>query len=345
MTQHTLPPGGADYPQRPPFFANRYLRQLLDSGAVQITGTEAFALLTVIVMTEDLMRYQRPPCFWNATLERQLNWSEDKLDRVRRKACNAGLLHYDRDGCRSQGFYWVLSPAWLETLPPAPESPAPLPPILRGMEPITRTGAGDSADVNAGDSADANAGLTFLNSPIPNSPPSPSPSEATWAVVEREMFRQGIHEARKPLESLASNHVPPALALDVLRYASETGAWEPGKVRRRLINLRPGDDARDPHGWMKPDRPDRVPQSARSTLPSGSDASAQRQSDARYRQLELFEDQVAGKTPQAIADAFAIPEPIRNRLVEYESWERIQQRNSALRYAVLEAIAHSISEN
>ena len=98
-----------EYPSdRTSFFAVRYIKWLMDSGAVQEVGPDALAVLIAVVMREDDTRYQRPVNFFNDQLaERCGIVSTHALIRARTRAVDAGLLNYDPATKRNPGRYFV----------------------------------------------------------------------------------------------------------------------------------------------------------------------------------------------------------------------------------------------
>ena len=153
------------------------------------------------------------------------------------------------------------------------------------------------------------------------------------------MLNQGIGETAEPLRSLQLTRCPPSLALGVLRYASETQLWSPARVRRRLINLRPGQDPCDRHTWMQPDRGP----AHRVASPTAGDESRARES--RLRQLELeFEPILKGfaNLGEVIA-RYQPPEAIAARLRPYSTqrWSRSLRANDDTRLALLEFLDHA----
>ncbi len=89
-------------------YSIRYIKWLMQSGAVNEIGPDAFALLVAVVMTEDDIHYQRPPNFFNDQLSRQSGiGSEPALISARKKAIQAGLLLYEKGAKRRPGVYFV----------------------------------------------------------------------------------------------------------------------------------------------------------------------------------------------------------------------------------------------
>ena len=101
----------AKYPNRPPFFANRFCRLLTKSAAAMEIGPEACWLLSVIAHQEDVCRYSKPVAFWNEQLKSVCGLKgSSRLSRVRRSAIDNGWLHYDPGSKSKPGKYWVLVP-------------------------------------------------------------------------------------------------------------------------------------------------------------------------------------------------------------------------------------------
>jgi hypothetical protein len=93
-------------------FAHRVTRLLFKSCATQRLGHHAALLVVHIVHTEDAARYSGPVTFWNSQLMETLGFSSPKqLTNARAMAVDQGWLHYERDGTRSVGNYWVTIPS------------------------------------------------------------------------------------------------------------------------------------------------------------------------------------------------------------------------------------------
>jgi hypothetical protein len=100
-----------DYPKRPRFFANRFIRVLAKACVANYLGPEGFTLLAVIAMTEDAKGYRDPVTFFNEQLMPLVGAKNVKaLDRVRSKAVVAGWLIYQPGGKGKAGRYWVDIP-------------------------------------------------------------------------------------------------------------------------------------------------------------------------------------------------------------------------------------------
>lgn len=88
----------------------------------------------------------------------------------------------------------------------------------------------------------------------PPTPPTTAGQPPAWERVEVELIDLGIQETEKPLEKLRETGCRPEQALAVIAFwRSQPGRWCLGKLRRRLINLRPGQDPEDLRYWPTPD--------------------------------------------------------------------------------------------
>ena len=100
-----------NYPQREKFFACSIVRDLFDSGAAQEIGHHAVCLVILVAHKEDLFHYRGAVNFWNSQLMTSLGFTSPKqLNSARKKAVDAGWLHYERGNKRSVGVYWVCNP-------------------------------------------------------------------------------------------------------------------------------------------------------------------------------------------------------------------------------------------
>ena len=80
--------------------------------AAQEIGTNGFLLVTVIAHTEDAKRYTDAVTFWNDQLMSILAFdSWGQLDRARKRAVDAGWLHYEPGGKGRVGKYWTMIPS------------------------------------------------------------------------------------------------------------------------------------------------------------------------------------------------------------------------------------------
>jgi hypothetical protein len=144
----------ACYPKRPSHFSHRFLRVLFKSCAALELGQGAVCLLAAIVNVEDAKRYAGPAGFWNGNLAQIAGFrSEDALATARKRAIDAGWLHYEPGGKHRIGRYWVQIPEGLDHLDDTPlgESVPAESTAAPAMAPVsTRSSAGqqrsDSGD-------------------------------------------------------------------------------------------------------------------------------------------------------------------------------------------------------
>lgn len=111
------------YPARCAFFAQRFTRLLLKTCVANVLGQDPFVLLVAIAATEDAKRYRGPVSFHTGQLLPLLGFGKwERLDAARRKAVDAGWLHYiaPKTGAREPGLYWVEIPANAGELPDTP---------------------------------------------------------------------------------------------------------------------------------------------------------------------------------------------------------------------------------
>ena len=113
----TLP----SYLKRQPYFSQRFIRLMVKTAAAQTIGTDAFALLAVIVTTEDARRYTGPVAYYNEQLMPLLGFgSRKRLVAARDKAVGAGWLFYSPGSKGVAGLYFVNIPIGLEQIPDGP---------------------------------------------------------------------------------------------------------------------------------------------------------------------------------------------------------------------------------
>jgi len=107
------------YPSdRPPYFANRFVRLLTKTAAAQELGPDACWLLTIIVHLEDTKRYTAPVTFYNEQLMPLLGiGGKTRLVSARSRAVESGWLVYLPGGKHKPGRYWVLVPERYADLP------------------------------------------------------------------------------------------------------------------------------------------------------------------------------------------------------------------------------------
>lgn len=106
------------YPTRESYFANRFIRLLGKTCAANEIGCGAFTLLVNVVMTEDAKRYSAAVTFTNEQLMPICGFSSNEgLSTARRKAVDAGWLHYEPGRKGVPGRYWALIPSPFDDLP------------------------------------------------------------------------------------------------------------------------------------------------------------------------------------------------------------------------------------
>jgi hypothetical protein len=100
-----------EYPKRDSHFAHKAFRLLHKTCFAATDGLDAFALIAVIVHTEDAARYSGPVSFWNSQLQETLGFAKwERLDRARKSAVKSGWLNYSSTGHRKIGQYFVTIP-------------------------------------------------------------------------------------------------------------------------------------------------------------------------------------------------------------------------------------------
>jgi hypothetical protein len=108
-----------NYPQRPAFFACKFVRLMTKQVVAQRYGTNVFALLTIIVTQEDAVHY-RPVTYFNERLMELMGIRKwETLAAARQQAVDAGWLHYEPPpfGTRQPGTYFVLVPPEFRATP------------------------------------------------------------------------------------------------------------------------------------------------------------------------------------------------------------------------------------
>ncbi len=209
----------ANYPKRDSHFAHRFVRVLQKSCAAQDIGQHACLLLCYISHTEDAARYSGPVRFWNSQLEQTMGYTSPKqLNNARHKAIEAGWLHYERQGTRGVGEYYVIIPDRFRTLSDAPIEE----PILsqngkndsfpeRNESPAILSDLGTNSGKNHG----KNSGK--LSCPIPKPNPDNSCTEAAT--------RPAVQDQK--VDASSSKHIQ----VDPLTVAYPEFPCVPGKSR------------------------------------------------------------------------------------------------------------------
>ena len=86
---------------------------------------------------------------------------------------------------------------------------------------------------------------------------APSRPFAEWEGMEEELLKIGMIETETPIAKMRETGCPPSLAWEVIEFwKSRPGCWGVGKLRRRLLNLRPFQTATE--FWPEADRPVRA---------------------------------------------------------------------------------------
>lgn len=159
---------GDSYPtDRPPFFAQKVLRTMVKCCAMQEIGPEGFALVALVVVTEDAARYRRPITWHNGQLLPLLGLAKwERLDRIRKLAVKSGWLKYlpPPKGSRSPGRYWADIPPFAMELGDTPVDEGSSSDQSPKAYPENGYGSGDSV----GDGLGEHSYLPLS----PNSPPS-----------------------------------------------------------------------------------------------------------------------------------------------------------------------------
>ncbi len=103
-----------NYPKRPRFFAFRFCRLMAKVCLANEIGPEACWMLAVIAQCEDAKKYTAPVTYFNDQLMPLIGaGSVDTLDRIRRKAIDAGWLDYTPGRKGVAGKYFVTIPTHL----------------------------------------------------------------------------------------------------------------------------------------------------------------------------------------------------------------------------------------
>lgn len=165
------------YPQRDSHFAHKAVRLLFKSCAAQDIGQNACLLVCHIAHTEDAARYQGPVRFWNGQLMETLGFRSPKqLTDARKRAQDSGWLHYERDGNRSVGRYWVEVPSDVTQYDDSPIEPIDANHSADGMNSGTNTKRKAERERNG--SRNENVTESGRPSyPIPDPDPTPDPKE------------------------------------------------------------------------------------------------------------------------------------------------------------------------
>lgn len=106
-----------EYPTRDPFWALRYIRLLTKCCAVNEVGPYATLICMIVAHQEDAIRYVRPVTFSNGELQKLIGVAKwDTFNSARSRASSKGWLHYESQGRKRPGVYWVTVPEIYEPL-------------------------------------------------------------------------------------------------------------------------------------------------------------------------------------------------------------------------------------
>lgn len=99
------------YPGREPFFSHRFTRLLAKCCVANEIGAAATLMLTFIVQTEDASHYRRGVTYFDGQLMPLLGLnSKSTMYRIRKRAIDAGWLHFVPGHKGKASTYWVMIP-------------------------------------------------------------------------------------------------------------------------------------------------------------------------------------------------------------------------------------------
>lgn len=245
----------AEYPQRNHHFAHRVVRLMIRTCAAQEIGTDGFLLVTVIAHTEDAKRYTSPVTFWNDQLVSILGFTTwGKLDRARKRAVEAGWLHYEPGGKSKVGRYWTIIPAIYDTIPDGAVDCDYPTAFLSTSEETTEGHPGDKRDLSGGQTGDIrgtsgeHSTLTLSLSLPP--PPLQTSGEADKTEEEEEVRNlvktlrgdpYGVNEAVTAVEQATAS----GCTVDELRAIATQWAladkWSSAQLWTRISRAMPGE--------------------------------------------------------------------------------------------------------
>jgi hypothetical protein len=114
-------PPPPSYPKRPSFFAGKFCRLMTKVALANDLGANVVCLLMVVAHQEDAAGYRGPVTWWNDQLKPLIGVRTDHaLIAARKKAVEAGWLHYEPGGKGVAGRYWVTVPRLYESLDAGP---------------------------------------------------------------------------------------------------------------------------------------------------------------------------------------------------------------------------------
>jgi hypothetical protein len=103
-------PLGILYPVRNQDFVNQYIRTLNRYCVAETIGTDAFAVLIIVLDAESRRDFKSPPRFLLYQFADRLGLSPRTASKAVRTAVNAGWLHQENVGDRFVKASWVTVP-------------------------------------------------------------------------------------------------------------------------------------------------------------------------------------------------------------------------------------------
>lgn len=238
-------------PAREPYFAFRFCRLLGKRVVANELGAATCWLLTMIVMQQDARRYTGAVTFYNGQLLPICGFdSVGRLDRCRKKAIDAGWLHYECGGKGRPGNYWVLIPPAVECddTPLDEGLPAHLP--IQNGQPNGRTNGRQTRDkrkasdhlptlplspgpntppialkgdpASPDERATATTGSATVTKKSQSSSTTPDGFEDWWSLYPRQEKKpRAINAFRKAIKSLALKHPSTIVALEWLKARTQ----------------------------------------------------------------------------------------------------------------------------
>ena len=355
---------GADYPgdRGGKLFAFHVVKLLMVPLVARCLGSQGCNLIRVIACMEDDQWYAGAVLATDEQLRPMLAVTERTLVTARRRCIEAGWLHYEPGSKGTPSRMWVTVPQHIDLK---------LRSNIQAKNYTTSAITSDTTtDTRTATTSATTTAPSYIPNTIPESPPPAAIPGDDWREVEIEMLRFGIGETSEPLNRLQANAVPTELALGILRYASQFQLWTPGRVRRRLIQLLPGQTPDDRSKWMKPDR---RPDPTKEELAQAEEYRKQAEEKSRLRKeedkrvleneeqererqrLEAIEKQA---TKQLMIDWERVYGPRLDEMPDHEvieiasrafphhaqSFEQFGVRNRLVRPIVLQALAGFFNE-
>lgn len=229
---------------RPKYFANQVIRLAIKSVVAQRLGTDVFALLCVIALTEDARRYHGPVTFWNDQLLPLVGFAKrDRLARARKKAIAAGWLLYKEGGRHVPGKYRVTVPVELRDIVDCAVDEGPTP--GNGW----REGAQEGREAGGKRVSNrAATGATFLPVPIPAPDPLSVPGRMTMAVPKEKAGTKPYDWLPDwpQLREFAGITIPPTPQSEIPERLRGSTAFEPLSE----TDLRKDESLREWHRWQ-----------------------------------------------------------------------------------------------